>query len=175
LEESVTDPQSRETLFQSQGFCRRHAWQGVQQGKHLGMAILYESLLKKGLKDLPSKPSRWNRSQSKPCPICESENKKNLSQVDQFALTWDQSNPLREAFAKNGILCLNHLEKILSKKMGKIPRQTLYENGKKALERLLKDLNEFLEKQDYHRSHESFGQERDAWIRAVRMISGERD
>jgi hypothetical protein len=49
------------------------------------------------------------------------------------------------------------------------------ESGKKALETILKDLNEFLGKQDYHRSKDTMGKERDAWVRAVRMISGERE
>lgn len=54
-------------------------------------------------------------------------------------------------------------------------QKSLQETGEKALKGLVKDLNEFLEKQDYHRSQESAGKEWDAWIRAVRMISGEQD
>jgi hypothetical protein len=175
LEESVTDPVTREALFQSKGFCRRHAWQAVGQGHHLGMAVIYGSLLEKGLKELSSGPKFWKRSKTKPCPLCESEKKREHSQLQQFTLAWNQSGHLREAFAARGILCLNHLEKILLQKISPTHRKNLYETGKKALERLLKDLNEFLEKQDYHRSHESFGKERDAWIRVVRMISGERE
>jgi hypothetical protein len=59
--------------------------------------------------------------------------------------------------------------------MAAVHRKTLRLNAKKALERLAKDLNEFLAKQDYHRSHEALGLERSAWVQAVRMISGERD
>jgi hypothetical protein len=175
LDESVTDPITREALFQSRGFCRRHAWQAVQQGKNLGMAVIYGSLLEKGLKELSSGPKFWNRSKPKPCPLCESEKKREHSYIQQFALAWNQSEKLREAFSTRGILCLNHLEKALLQKLNPAHRKNLYESGKKALERLLKDLNEFLEKQDYHRSHESFGKERDAWIRVVRVISGERE
>ncbi|HJT25069.1 MAG TPA: DUF6062 family protein, partial [bacterium] len=79
------------------------------------------------------------------------------------------------AFVEKGILCLPHLEKSLSQKMEASKKKNLLEAGEKALKRLTKDLNEFLEKQDYHRSHESMGTEWDAWIRAVRMISGEKD
>jgi hypothetical protein len=146
LDESVTDPITREALFQSRGFCRRHAWQAVQQGKNLGVAVIYGSLLEKGLKELSSGPKFWN-----------------------------QSEKLRDAFSTSGILCLSHLEKVLLQRLNPSHRKNLYETAKKALEGLLKDLNEFLEKQDYHRSHESFGKERDAWIQAVRMISGERE
>lgn len=175
LEESVTDPVSREALFQSKGFCRRHAWKAVQQGHHLGMAVIYGSLMERGLKGLSASPKFWRKTKQKPCPICESEKKREQSSLQQFSLAWVQSEKLREAFSHKGILCLDHLEKLLSQKMAASHRKNLYEIGKRSLERLLKDLNEFLEKQDYHRSHESFGKERDAWIRVVRMISGERE
>jgi hypothetical protein len=175
LEESVTDPISRDALFRSRGFCRRHAWQAVQQGKGLGIAVIYASLLEKGLKELSSPPKFWRKSKPGSCPLCESEKKKEHTQVQQFALAWGQSEELRKKFGEKGVLCLPHLEKILGEKMEAHRRKTLRETGEKALKHLLKELNEFLEKQDYHRSHETFGKERDAWIRAVRMISGERE
>lgn len=175
LDESVTDPISREALFRSRGFCRRHAWKAVSQGQHLGMAVIYGSLLEKGLRQLPSKKSLWGSSKTKPCPICESTSKRELSALRQFVLSWVESAELRSAFETRGILCLPHLEKTLAQRMGAPHRKGLYETGRKALACLLEDLNEFLEKQDYHRSHESMGSERDAWIRAVRMIAGERE
>ena len=175
LEESVTDPLSRDALFQSKGFCNRHAWAAVGQGKQLGMAVIYGSLLEKGLAELASKPKFWGKSKTKPCPLCESESKRDASLVSQFALSWGESEKLHAAFSEKGILCLDHLEKILLEKMDEARRKNLYETGKKALEAVLKDLNEFLGKQDYHRSGESFGAEKDAWIRAVRAISGERE
>jgi hypothetical protein len=175
LEESVTDPITREALFQSRGFCNRHAWLGVKQGKHLGMGVIYQSLLEKGLKELSASPRFWKNSKWKPCPLCESEKKRDHSQIQQFAFSWNLSEKLREAFGRHGILCLGHLEKVMKQKLNPAYRKNLYETGKNALERLLKDLNEFLEKQDYHRSHESSGKEQDAWIRAVRAISGERE
>ena len=175
LEESVTDPVTREALFQSKGFCNHHAWQAVQQGKHLGMAVIYGSLLERGLKELSNKPKFWGRSKVKSCPLCESAKKRDLALIGQFSLSWNGSEKLRASFHQKGVLCLNHLEKSLVQKMNPANRKNLYETGKKALEDILKDLNEFLGKQDYHRSHESIGAEKDAWIRAVRVISGERE
>jgi len=183
LDESVTDPISREALFRSNGFCRKHAWLGVQQGRHLGMAVIYGSLLERGLEDLGRGPKFWkkhnpflgSKDSAGTCPICDSEQKRERSHIQQFVLAWEESEKLRSAFAERGILCLNHLENILSQKINSTHRQKLLETGKKALATLLKDLNEFLEKQDYHRSHEAFGKERDAWIRVVRMVSGERE
>ena len=175
MEESVTDPSTRQALFESKGFCRRHAWKAVNQSHPLGLAVIYQSLLEKGLKELSAGPKFWDRSKTKPCPICESEMKRDLSAVKQFALAWDQSEELRKAFAQKGLLCLRHLEGAISEKMAPAHLKTLRETGKKALEALLKELNEFLEKQDYHRSHESFTKERDAWVRVIRVISGERE
>lgn len=175
LDECVTDPSTRDKLFHSKGFCRRHAWQGVHQRQSLGMAVIYGSLLEKGLKELSFKPRLWKSKKAAPCLLCESEKTRENSVVREFAHCWTESEKLRAAFFEKGILCLPHLEKTLDRKMPSPRKKSLQEAGEKALKRLTKDLTEFLEKQDYHRSHESVGQEWDAWIRAVRMISGEKD
>jgi hypothetical protein len=175
LDESVTDPVSRDALFRSRGFCRRHAWRAVAQGQGLGMAVIYGSLLEKGLKELKPRPGLFKGKSPEPCPICESEKARDSSALQQFTFAWAESRPLREAFLEKGVLCLLHLEGALARKMDEARRAELYEAGRAALDRLLKELNEFLEKQDYHRSRESMGSERDAWVRAVRMIAGERE
>jgi hypothetical protein len=175
LDECVTDPSTREKLSRSKGFCRRHAWQGVHQQQSLGMAVIYNSLLERGLQELSLKPGLWKFKKAVPCLLCESEGARDRSIIREFAHCWSESENLRRVFDVKGILCLPHLEKTLDQKMDSSPRKSLREAGQKALKRLTKDLNEFLEKQDYHRSHESMGREWDAWIRAVRMISGERD
>lgn len=175
LDECVTDPSTRDKLFQSKGFCRRHAWQGVHQRQALGLAVIYGSLLEKGLKELSSKPQLWKFNKAKDCLLCQSETTREHSAVREFVHCWVESEELRTSFLEKGILCLPHLEKALSQKMEPPRKKDLHDAGEKALKRLTKDLNEFLEKQDYHRSHESVGQEWDAWIRAVRMISGEKD
>jgi hypothetical protein len=175
LDESVTDPSTRESLFKSTGFCRRHAWQAVQQRQILGMAIIYGGLLDRGLKTLSKKSTFWRKQTTPACPLCESEKKRDQSCLQEFIHCFSRSEKLRQAFSERGVLCLPHLEKALARKMPSHDRKSLYEMGKKALEKLSQDLNEFLEKQDYHRSRESLGTEWDAWIRAVRMISGERE
>ena len=175
LEESVTDPNSRKALAESRGFCRSHAWQAVQQRQLLGMSILYGDLLEKGLRNLPTKPSFWKKKTPAACPLCLSGEKRDQAVLQDFVLCWNRSEPLRTAFQEQGILCLSHLEKALALKMKASDRKKLREMGAKALEQLIKDLNEFLQKQDYHRIQETQGPEQDAWIRAVRMISGERE
>ncbi len=76
---------------------------------------------------------------------------------------------------EKGILCLPHLNSIMGQKMPKTPRGELKKAALLALEKLGKDLNEFLSKQDYHRILEKIGGEGDAWVSAVRMFCGERE
>lgn len=175
LDECVTDPATRDKLFGSKGFCRHHAWMGVHQRQALGMGVIYGSVLAKGLKELPSSPRLFKKKDDQRCPLCVSEEDRDLSVTKEFALAWDESETLRKTFQEKGILCLPHFTRTLDEKMSSERRQELRESGKKALETLGQELNEFLEKQDYHRSHEGLGKEWDAWVRAVRMISGERD
>jgi len=173
LEESATDSLTRGQLLDSRGFCRRHAWRAVNTGQSLPMAVFYSHLLNKGLEDI-SKPSGfWKKK--KPCPVCAAEESIEEAQVKQFAAGWAGSEPLRRAFQERGVLCLPHLEKTAARIKSASQRRSLLESTRKSLEPLLKDLNEFLEKQDYHRSQEALGEEWDSWIRAVRMVSGERE
>ncbi|HJT23361.1 MAG TPA: DUF6062 family protein, partial [bacterium] len=81
LDECVTDPSTREKLFRSKGFCRRHAWQGVHQRQSLGMAVIYGSLLEKGLKDLSLKSKLWKSNRIPSCLLCESEKTREQSAV----------------------------------------------------------------------------------------------
>ena len=173
LEEGVTDPKTRDRLLKSRGFCRRHAWRAVAQAQSLGMSILYSHLLSDGLSKLKSLGG-WFKKKS-PCEVCGAEEAFEKIEAKQFAAAWTHSPQLRSAFAERGLFCLPHLEKTLGgiKKPG--DRSLLLKTVEKALEPLFKDLNEFLEKQDYHRSKEAMGPEWDAWIRAVRVVAGERD
>lgn len=173
LEESVTDPHTRDQLLKSRGFCRRHAWKAAEPSRALGIAVLYSHLLKAGLTRLPAGSPFWKKQA--PCGVCAEEKSVEKIQVKQFAEGWLLSQKLRDAFESRGILCLPHLEKILARVKNRAARAFLLKTAEKALQPLIKDLNEFLEKQDYHRSQEVMGPEWDAWIRAVRVVAGERE
>ena len=175
FEECVTDPKSRDNLRDSEGLCRRHAWLAVDLGQSLGLSVIYSDLIQRDLAGLSKKRGLFGKTKPKSCPLCESEKRIDHSHVRHFASAWGHSEALRGAFSKKGVLCLDHLEKTLQEKTAPAHRGSLLETGRKALEPVLKDLNEFLEKQDYHRSREAVGKEGDAWIRAVRMVSGERE
>lgn len=175
LDESVTDPHTRDRLYASKGFCRRHAWQGVQQRQAMGMAAIYAGLLEKELLALARIPRPWRSTRSKPCPICQSEISCEQVYSRQFALGWSRSEELRRVFKEKGILCLLHLKSILGQKAPRTSREDFKKTALLALENLGKDLNEFLSKQDYHRIQEKTGGEGEAWVAAVRMFCGERE
>jgi hypothetical protein len=174
LDESVTDPHTRDRLYLSNGFCRRHAWQGVQQRQSVGMAAIYSGLWDKELEAFGRPKKFWRVFGNKICPICESESSCGRVYSNQFAQGWSQSEKLRTAFKEKGILCLPHLKTVLRQ----IPSPLLKDFQKialRALENLKKDLNEFLSKQDYHQIQGKTGGDDNAWVDAVRMFCGDRD
>jgi hypothetical protein len=175
LDESVTDPHTRDRLYASKGFCRRHAWQGVQQRQAIGMAAIYAGLLEKEFRGFNNFSRFWRGSRPKPCPICQSEISCERVYSQQFAYSWSRSEELRKTFVEKGILCLPHFKSVLSQKAPSVSRNELKNAVLLSLEKLGKDLNEFLSKQDYHRIHEKIGGEGNAWVTAVRMFCGERD
>lgn len=52
LHEQVNDPGLRESLIQSKGFCREHAWALSRAGDRLGIAILYKDQIAEAIRDL---------------------------------------------------------------------------------------------------------------------------
>ncbi len=175
LEESVTDPHTRDRLHASNGFCNRHAWQGVHQRQALGLGLIYSGLLERGMKALLHPPRFWKRTRPQICPICQSEASCERVYARQFLAGWSQSESLRQTFKEKGVLCVPHLRILLSLKASPAVREDLKQQGLAALQRVGKDLNEFLAKQDYHRIKEKSGAEGDAWVRAVRLTCGERE
>jgi hypothetical protein len=179
LNEYVNDPGVRKRVSRSRGFCRRHAWQAVSSGNNpVGVGLIHHTLLKEESDRIgrtASRPSFLTKGTVPPdCIFCSWERhiEDNFSRL--FAACWAASNKLREEFDKNGILCVPHLERAIRYSRRRQDRVALAAAGLRALDLLLKELEEFLDKQDYRRSHEKAGEEWDAWIRAVRMMVGEK-
>lgn len=177
LAEFVNDPAIRQRISASGGFCRPHAWMSVTSGNNpVGVGLVHQALLEEGLAavEKAAKPSLFNPSPHREsCLMCAWKSQVEDNFARQFGAAWGLDLKLREEFDKNGILCIPHLEKAV----GAAPRQakaSLAEAGRKALQPLMGDLKEYLEKQDHRRAHEKSGAEWDAWIRAVRMRVGEK-
>jgi hypothetical protein len=78
------------------------------------------------------------------------------------------------AFFQKGFLCLRHVEAVLAGRLSGEPRKNFLVVVERLIGALRDELGVFLKKQDYRRTSEALGKEKDAWIRAVRMVSGER-
>lgn len=178
LNEYVNDPDIRKKISEAGGFCRRHAWQAVSSGNNqVGVALLHHALLKEGLElvEKSARPSLFgNPPPSGECLMCAWERQVDENLSKQWAACWSSSTKLREDFDKDGILCIPHLDRAVRATRRREDRELLAAAGRKALERLLKELEEFLGKQDHLRAHEKHGDEWDSWIRAVRMRVGEK-
>ncbi len=178
LSEFVNDPQVRKRISASGGFCHRHAWMSVSSGNNpVGVGLVHQALLAEGLDRVghAAKPGLFGSSRKQEeCIVCAWKRHVEDNFCRQFAAAWGGSPKLREEFDKNGILCFPHLEKALKTAPKREDKASLVSAGRKALDGLLEELSEFLGKQDHLRSHEKTGPEWDSWIRAVRMMVGEK-
>jgi hypothetical protein len=178
LAEFVNDPDVRAKVSASGGFCHRHAWMSVSSGNNpVGVGLVHHALLNEGLESIErrSAPSLFGNAPKKgECMVCTWKGHVEDNFCRQFAAAWGGSPKLREEFDKNGILCIPHLGKAVRAASPREVQAALSAAGRKALEGLMGELSEFLGKQDHLRAHEKSGPEWDAWIRAVRMMVGEK-
>jgi hypothetical protein len=184
LYESVNDPGVRDDLLRSRGYCPRHAHLLLGFGDGLGTAILYRDQVRlfleflggirkekaRLLKDRPS--ARWQRHAF--CPACRLQFEEREFHIDILLQGLDDAD-LRAAFESSPGLCVPHFFLVLEKARGEARCRYLAEMQEKRFGLLLADLDEFYRKSDYQARKEGFGQERDSWVRAVKMLTGSRD
>lgn len=173
LDEYVNDPGVRRRLLEDRGFCRRHAWMAVSTRNSLAVGLLYLAWLEKGVAEKP-RLFRIRARRRGDCFLCEWEREQDRTNARQFAGAFGQSPKLREAFREHGVLCLDHRDACREAPLGGAVRQKLEEACRAALERHAADLRRFLESYDYRRGGGPEVSEWDAWVRAVRLVSGER-
>jgi hypothetical protein len=197
LWEMVTDVDAREKFRQTQGYCREHAWLLARRGASLGTAILMLDVLEQAMRVLEAdrpdqRPSfsqqlrqKFNRSQpdeaavglaaelaaQHPCPVCL-----HLRQTEAYLLTalvehLTGPDSLVPAYRASDGLCLPHLRLVLSRLPDGAALENLVRAQLDAWQRLRTELREFIRKSDFN-VKEQFGQEGDAWIRAIEAISG---
>jgi hypothetical protein len=197
--ESVNDIDLRKQLRDSLGFCGEHARISLQPGvgDALGVSIIYNDILTNLLRQLPdvrpSKPEgtnilsrlQSNRSFSASlnelrqalasranCPACVQRDE--LEDIFCPALGAHLTDePLANALQAGDGLCLPHLRRVAPEVRGEGGWLVLLGSTRARLESLQAELAEFIRKNDYRFHAESFGVERDAWQRSVRMVTGE--
>ena len=171
--EQVNELEMRERLRKSLGLCHEHAWLAADgmQGNALGLAILYEDIMRVALEQLNGKKGKQRLAQTGECPACEQRDsvRHRLLSVLTKYLAEDE---MHEALEKSDGLCLSHLRLILEHLKEASMRADLLSVQQEKMEKLQAELIEFIRKNDYRFIHEGFGAERDAWRRAVAMGAG---
>ena len=156
VREGVNDPETRDAWRRRGGLCARH-WRTFrsQESSPLPAAIVAEDLiaayLEAGSPDLD-------------CPACEIEaiaERRYLEALERL-----DAERLEGALeGGRGFVCLHHLERLGA---GEV-----HERFRQRLQDVLADLAAFRRKQDYRFANEPAGPERDAWLRAMRVLGGD--
>lgn len=189
--ERVLDLKTRDDLKASRGLCERHTrdWRRVQ-GAALGMAIVYRvtllDLLRDTEEDLDGKrgflglhnPRRApdeiaDALESQvPCPACEV----GAGAVERFAdvLLNDLKDPVVQHLLRDcGGLCLPHLRMTLRQKRARRSASTLIDVHREAWSALMKELEEFIRKNDYRFREEAMtSEEETSWTRVLDVVVG---
>jgi hypothetical protein len=199
LWESVLDPGTRQQIRQARGFCLEHAPLFLRSGAALGTAILTHDVLSDLTKLLdtvgyqarpavslrrvwevlfPRQPASATArlvtrlAPQTPCPVC-----KHVESMEQVYLTTlldalGADEEMAALLQGSGGLCLPHLRSALTLVRRESVYRSLMTAQRLAWERLAGELSEFIRKQDYRFRDEPWGEEGNAWLRAVAALVG---
>jgi hypothetical protein len=164
--EKVNDAGVATELKRSGGFCEKHSAQILKTDETLGIAIIYKRLLDVFI-GLLQKVNLIPKLAA--CPLCETYSEAEQRYVHTLLDHWDE---LKESFIATSILCINHTQNALAA-AGKrrIIKEELLDVQVKKLGKLSAELEELCRKYDYRFKDEKWGKEKDAWQRAVKLVS----
>jgi hypothetical protein len=173
--EQVNDIPLRKKLRDARGLCNDHAWiaADVLRGNALGLAIVYNDVMKTVLEELANQTPRRRVTLkvSGTCPACAWRDEITVDAISVMAEYIKDPDLLAE-FKKSNGLCLFHLKAIFEKINDVESREVLLSLQKGRWQSLQLELEEFIRKNDYRFQKEGFGDERDSWRRAVWSIAG---
>jgi hypothetical protein len=198
--ESVNDIKLREQLRGSMGFCKEHTRLAMnkRQGNALGFAIIYNDVITNILKGFntdtpPSTSSRlpailkqvpeqvsarvrnvlYALTPHKHCIVCTQQDRTVHTILATLVEGLDGSEMTRALRTSDG-LCVPHLKKAFDSVHTPAECDELLSIHREKLESLRAELAEFIRKNDYRHRKEGFGSESDSWLRASRMLTGNR-
>ena len=201
LWESVNDPQRRREIRQARGFCPRHAWSLVRTSASLGVAIIMRDVLQTLLATVESGSFQasppWSMSRvqealdrGKPaaataelvaqlepqatCPACVWAEKVEGVYLDEMLGHFLGEDGLLPDYESSDGLCLPHFRLALARVRDEQVFDALVNAQRAIWARLGAHLDEFIRKSDYRSQDEVWGEERDAWLRAVAALAGTR-
>ena len=195
LWELVNDPELRQQLNQTRGYCRDHAWLLVRYGASLGGAIIMKDIIDTLLRiaetanfDPPSFSLRqlFNSPQPSPatiklvtdlapqapCPVCVKVQTTEAYYLVALRDHFTGSDSLAPAYQTSAGLCLPHFRLALAQITEQETFAALVAAQKAVWQRLSAELGEFIRKKDHRFQDEVIGPEGDAWLRAIEAVSG---
>lgn len=187
LYERVTQPATDKAFRAAQGLCAVHGDLLLSvTGSALGISILYRASLTPVLDRLEAELTRPGlrpgRRQGQTtaadlyptggCPACI-----HMLEIEQrligTLLDFAGDTRLLEAYRQSDGICLPHLHQFMALGASGEDRDQFLNIQAEHWQTLLAELEVFIQKQDYRRGQEEFGEERDSWRRAVRLVSGD--
>jgi hypothetical protein len=164
LREGVTNINSRLRFRDAGGLCGEHSVLLDERGNPLGVAILmYDLLTEAG-------PAQISKRASVRCNACDFLRETEARYVDSLAgaLVWPET---RQRFEASEGLCVPHMRRLLRR--ARRPAETWVRMACAThLEPLTAELAEIIRKNDYRFRGEEWGEEADAWKRALARWSG---
>lgn len=192
LYDCVTDPDIRDELRRTLGYCHTHAWQlsSVGRGYLLGISIIYEDVLDVVQGDLqkmcpgqsksnpltrmlPGKKLVVDSNAHERCPAClvRDEVEMQALKVLTKALS-DRDEAMLNAFKTSEGLCLQHLRQAFTFISDSAVGDVLTAVTRERITNIRTGLKEFIRKNDHRYQHEPIGKERDSWKHALSFLVG---
>lgn len=194
--ERTNDSGIQKAFRKRRGLCNEHSWQATHMhGSSLSLAILFAAAFDEVLKIVETTPDdpvesptgfAWVRGRQAasslladrleptgPCMVCDL-----IGDVEQrliYTISIFIGDPkLKDAFEKSSGLCLPHFKMALRQTGDSHHREILIATHKVIWKQLYAELREFVDKQDYRRTHEPMGHEGNSWRRAAGHAAGEK-
>ena len=184
--EYVNKVPTHEAVRAARGFCATHAWHIQEQfpASGVGVAVLYEGLVRNMLNDMGDVPPNGNRRQVAnaasalqahgECPACTHRATVETHLLRNLLDHLDQED-FAAGFSASSGLCLPHLRAALEIS-GQHANKTRLLAAQQAIWRELQaDLAEYMRKNDYRFQPEGMGKEGDSPHRAIESISGAKE
>lgn len=194
LWELVNDPELREELNRTRGYCREHSWLLVRYGASLGAAIMMKDIidtLQRVAATAKFEPRSFSLRQifnpahpgggaglaadlapQASCPVCLKVQSIEVYYLAALGQHLTGPDNLASAYQASDGLCLPHFRQTLAHITDPATVAALVEVQTSVWQRLSAELNEFIRKKDHRFQHESYGAEADSWIRAIEAVSG---
>jgi hypothetical protein len=179
--EQVNDIQLRAALRAARGFCNAHAHQWLRETHSvLGTAIIYRDVLHAALRELDApRGGRLRtllggedtvaRERHAPCPACRAQREAEARYLAALLDSVAAEERLLDEWTAG--LCRRHTRAALRR--GGVAAERLAQQTRRAVERLIGELDEVIRKEDYRFRHEPrTDAERTAPARAVAWAAG---